>query len=126
MLEHAQRGGLHYDWLLEDPRDPAGPLVAFRVAVPWEHWARTGAIMLTALPPHRRRYLDYQGPLSGARGSVRRVGRGLAGVRRWECGHAALELRLAAPRAHALGTISMSPIRPGHWRGKILTTASSR
>lgn len=65
VLEHAGHGPRHWDlmfetgdalatWSLERPPDAATPVSA------------------EALPDHRIAYLDYEGPISGDRGSVTR------------------------------------------------------
>ncbi len=51
MLEH---GGRLRTWALSQPPDTPGPIPA------------------EALPDHRLAYLDYEGPISGGRGEVRR------------------------------------------------------
>jgi hypothetical protein len=86
LLRHTLTTGCHYDWLLEDPAAPPGRglLVAVRIPRPSEHWhaattAATAAavtMLAVALPPHRRRYLHYQGPLTDRRGHVVRVDAG--------------------------------------------------
>jgi hypothetical protein len=63
----------HWDFLLE----------AGEVLRAWRLLAKpTAGVEVPAEPnfPHRRLYLDYEGPLSGDRGSVRRWG---AGVFEW-------------------------------------------
>jgi hypothetical protein len=67
----------HYDWLLADRPGPAG-LRTFRTPHPWWQWARRGRIALAALPRHRRRYLDWTGPLTGGRGWVHPAAAGRA------------------------------------------------
>lgn len=65
VLEHDHPRGLHWDlmiesgamlrtWALAEPPDAAGPVRA------------------EALADHRPAYLDYEGPVSGGRGTVRR------------------------------------------------------
>ena len=77
LLHHAgSTRGPHHDWLIVDPttrgrRD--APLWTARVAAPWRDWRALGRFTLTALPPHRRRYLSWQGALTAGRGHVRRV-----------------------------------------------------
>lgn len=64
----SRRGGDHYDWMFETE----GGL--------WT-WAtddslssdRPAMIAATRLPDHRTEYLDYEGPVSGNRGTVSRV-----------------------------------------------------
>ena len=75
ILEH-HRDGVHWDFLVED-----GP--ALRT------WAVDALIVAgvdlpaRALAPHRRLYLDYEGPIAGGRGDVRRWDRGRAWVEEW-------------------------------------------
>jgi hypothetical protein len=59
----------HYDLLFETA--PGSPLASWRC----DSWPPEGG-ELTALPPHRRRYLTYEGPIEGDRGRVRRVAEG--------------------------------------------------
>lgn len=91
ILEHTEgtgftRGthssGVHWDWLFAV--DHAGPLKTWsghpllsQSAIRGSHLVgkRTSVI---ALPDHRRRYLEYDGPLSRSRGHVRGLLRGVA------------------------------------------------
>ncbi len=73
ILEHtgsaSYKPGIHWDLFCEDGDSlrawefPESPL-----AVPRQ--------LVKALPAHRLHYLDYEGPLSGDRGTVRRVAAG--------------------------------------------------
>jgi hypothetical protein len=71
LLEHTTAdGSVHLDWLIEQPGLPVEHrLIAFRCSTdpaggpPW-----TGE----RLPDHRAFYLEYEGPISGGRGVVRR------------------------------------------------------
>lgn len=85
-------GSHHYDWLIEpmgsaaaaaDDDAMADPdrreLIAWRLPHPPDGAAES-SMKADRLPPHRRRYLDYEGPISGGRGSVRRVSSGEAEV----------------------------------------------
>ena len=76
----------HFDWLLVDPAyplDERAPLCTFRVDRPWEDWLGIGRLTLTPLPPHRRRYLTWQGNLSDHRGHVRQHARALYQPQLW-------------------------------------------
>jgi hypothetical protein len=67
ILEHTL-SGIHYDLMLEE----GGIFKTWRlsgVLIPGQQVAE-------ALPAHRLHYLDYEGPVSGNRGSVRRMARG--------------------------------------------------
>ena len=69
ILEH-DHPTLHWDLMLE-----AGDVLqTWRLAQPPE--GTTGQIAATALADHRLLYLDYEGPISGHRGSVRRWDKG--------------------------------------------------
>ena len=70
VLRHVGHDRPHFDLMLE--RD-GGSLRTFRV----EKWPVTGRQELTPLADHRRVYLGYEGPVSGGRGSVRRVEAGV-------------------------------------------------
>jgi hypothetical protein len=85
VLEH-RWDGVHWDFLVED-----GP--ALRT------WAVDAAIVAGVdlpareLPAHRAIYLDYEGEVSGGRGSVRRRDRGTCEVVAWGPGLVRLDLR---------------------------------
>lgn len=97
LLEHRWEG-VHYDFLLETE----GKLRAWRLKEP----LRPGTQPAEANFDHRLLYLDYEGPISGDRGEVKRLDRG------------AYEGALSPARAEVtlLGEI---------WRGKLLLTAQS-
>ncbi len=81
LLYHAAPAavGPHYDWLIVDPATLGqcdGQLWTARVGHPWSDWRTLGRFTLTPLPPHRRRYLSWQGNLSAGRGHVRTAARG--------------------------------------------------
>ena len=61
----------HFDLLLEDPSLPGD-----RRCRTWRLRAdprASGAAFGAAIEPHRAGYLDYEGPVSGGRGAVRRL-----------------------------------------------------
>lgn len=65
---HAERG-THYDLMLELD----GKLLTWAIPEPPRAGLQTA---VTKLPDHRLAYLDYEGPISGDRGEVRRVDAG--------------------------------------------------
>jgi len=67
LLQH-DWDGTHYDLMLEE----AGVLKTWRLSLPLTDQPQDA----TALSAHRLLYLDYEGPISGNRGVVRRVARG--------------------------------------------------
>lgn len=98
LLHHAAPGRPHYDWLIVDPStlgQPDARLWTVRVESHWREWAARGRVELTPLPPHRRRYLDWQGTLSGGRGQVRTAGRGVVVPHLWTPHRIELTLRTA-------------------------------
>lgn len=68
--------GTHWDFLVEDGE-------ALRTWAIDEPIVPGAILKARALPPHRPIYLDYEGPISGDRGHVRRLDRGEAAVVAW-------------------------------------------
>ncbi|MEM9346364.1 MAG: hypothetical protein AAGB26_07090 [Planctomycetota bacterium] len=88
IVEHTTPAGVHHDWLIEDPRlpNPHAPdakLWTARVTPPPQHWPKLKRFDFTVIPPHRRIYLDYQGPVSGNRGDVKRLAKGTCYATIW-------------------------------------------
>lgn len=74
VLHHTGLAQPHFDLLLEAAPDQL--LLAFRLM----QWPAV-AERVERLADHRRIYLDYEGPISGGRGSVRRVCTGQCVIR---------------------------------------------
>lgn len=70
VLRHDGIPDPHFDLMFEF--EPGAPLRTWRSPV----WPITGRTRLVPLEPHRPAYLDYEGPVSGGRGHVRRVAGG--------------------------------------------------
>lgn len=84
VLEHHWRG-IHWDLLLEN-----GPaLRTWSVDAPIEPGREQPA---RARPDHRMIYLEYEGPISGDRGHVRRVAEGVYTPSVWEAERIVVEL----------------------------------
>jgi hypothetical protein len=71
-------GSTHYDWLLERAHaadGSEGALMAWRMTErPDSGIIEVGAMCRgERMADHRRLYLDYEGPISGGRGEVRRI-----------------------------------------------------
>ena len=103
-------GSWHYDWLLERPAGGAAGLVAFRVGERVDRGP--GTWEAERIADHRTRYLDYEGPISGGRGSVRRVAAGACRLE--EEGEAVLRVRLDL--GELSGEVVGRPIGAGRWR----------
>ena len=119
LLLHTTEAGRHYDWLIGTPdhrKAPDARLWTARVEHPTGDWTALGRFGLTALPPHRREYLHYQGPISDGRGRVARVDRGRALIRGWWCGRIVLDVRLM----HFRGCIEVSAIAGDAWRASVI------
>ena len=75
VLRHEGVPQPHFDLMIETM--PGGPLMTWR-SLSWPILAETN---LTRLGEHRRDYLEFEGPLSGDRGHVRRVAQGTCDVK---------------------------------------------
>ena len=72
----------HYDWMIQPTgAGPDAPLISYRVAARPDDPALTDFEALR-IGVHRAEYLSFEGQVSGARGSVRRVARGEATILR--------------------------------------------
>ena len=67
VLQHSGFGDPHFDLMFET--SPGSPLATWRC----DQWPFGEQPNLEPLGDHRRAYLDYEGPVSGNRGTVRRV-----------------------------------------------------
>jgi hypothetical protein len=84
VLEHRWQG-VHWDLMFED----GGVLRTWAVDTP----IRPGAgLPARPLADHRLAYLDYEGPISGDRGTVRRLDRGTYRATVWTPGLVRVEL----------------------------------
>lgn len=96
----------HFDFLVEPPEPfpgaDAGRLWTARMDLSPAEWAKAGTFPLVALPPHRRDYLTYEGPVSGGRGNVKRVDAGEAAAKFWTADAIELELRLGTFSGHLM------------------------
>lgn len=72
-LHHEGVPDPHYDLLFET--SPGSPLATWRA----RNWPLQCGDYLIRIADHRNVYLDYEGPVSGDRGTVRRVASGRCG-----------------------------------------------
>ncbi len=116
LLLHVTPAGRHHDWLFEAPGAPGGigPLVCFRVGPDSGAWAEARRLVFDRLADHRRRYLDYEGSLSGGRGRVRRVDVGSVVPRLWSVDRAVLEVRLGG----FAGGVILRRVGRARWLGE--------
>lgn len=94
VLLHVLPGSTHHDWLFE--RQPGGPLAAFRT--PDRPDSLPASFRAARLPDHRSIYLTYEGPVSGGRGTVRRLAAGEARLLGSEPGILRVELEFLGVR----------------------------
>ena len=83
-------------WALQLPPDSPGPIPA------------------EALSDHRPAYLDYEGPISGGRGSVTRWDQGSYQLQHH--GPSERVALLAGEKLHGRATLRQSPERPDRWQ----------
>jgi hypothetical protein len=103
VLEH-DHPGLHWDFLLEE----GDHLRGWRLV---EAPHAGGTIAAKAMADHRLLYLDYQGPVSGGRGEVRRWDAGEYSVQ--QSNAAGLSLRLQGRRFQ--GTVMLQCREGQEW-----------
>jgi len=77
ILFHTGHGGDHLDLLL-DLQD--GPLATWQLMASPIDIGKATSIAAAKLPDHRRKYLEYEGTISGGRGEVKRVDAGSVDV----------------------------------------------
>ncbi|GIX00897.1 MAG: hypothetical protein KatS3mg111_4229 [Pirellulaceae bacterium] len=81
----SQTGNNHWDLMFDQPDG----LLTFRLlALPVPSDPRQGhRVTAVRLPTHRRKYLEYEGPLSGQRGHVQRVAGGTYHAKKQDLPH---------------------------------------
>jgi hypothetical protein len=107
LLIHDSPRGLHYDLLLESG-DVLKTWALPQLPVP------DVEMDCDALPDHRLIYLDYEGPLSGGRGTVARFDRGTFEVETWTPDEVAV--RISAEKLVGRLRLRQLPESPGRWR----------
>lgn len=73
LLHELPDGSSHVDWMIA--RDPAGqePLISFRLQHRIDELLPGQRVSAQRIADHRPAYLEYEGPISEDRGSVRRL-----------------------------------------------------
>jgi hypothetical protein len=112
LLRHDTPAGLHYDWLMTDPNDVAGKLWTARVDVPSFQWQELACFDAEPTFAHRRKYLTFQGELSGNRGRVRRIDQGFADPQLWTASRIVVHINMN----HFAGTIQLCKQSDVLWR----------
>lgn len=99
-------GGWHFDWMLQRSSGAEG-LLTFRVESRPDQ-PGFGFFEADRLDDHRTAYLDYEGEVSGGRGSVRRVASGVLVSLDEEGGRLEVEIDVEGERWRWLG-VPMEP-----------------
>jgi len=107
ILRHDAPRGRHFDLMLERGR----ALVTWALGEPPEPGLETDA---EPLPDHRIAYLDYEGPISGGRGSVTRWDHGEFDIIEWSDTRRVVELR--GEKLTCRATIERISEEPAKWR----------
>lgn len=119
LLRHDTRHGAHYDWLFAPPAalgDPQAPLWSARVGHPSWCWPVTRHWSVHQLDDHRCAYLAYQGPVSGDRGSVKRIDAGHVRPVLWSAGRIVINLQFQ----HCVGLVRLDRVAGTRWRAQLL------
>lgn len=115
ILKHDAPRGLHWDLLLET----AGLLAAWAIVRSPDE---PGEIPAEKLPDHRRVYLEYEGPISGNRGTVTRWDRGEYRILRRREGF--LELSVRGRRWHGVVRLTRCEAGPEAWSCRYLPASA--
>jgi hypothetical protein len=119
LLLHRTTEETHHDWLVGTPdhhRDAGSRLWAARVRPASGDWRGLGCFDLDVIAPHRRTYLDYQGPVAGNRGYVTRADRGTATIRLWSRDRIVWDVRMRG----FIGTIGARRLTETLWRAAVV------
>ncbi|MHC4709490.1 MAG: hypothetical protein ACYTA3_03465 [Planctomycetota bacterium] len=107
LLHELPDGSRHVDWMIaQDPRG-RDPLVTFQVQQRVDDLPAGRRIEAVRIADHRPAYLAYEGPVSGDRGTVKRLARGTAAV---------LDERPEGWRVEVCWEAPPGPSRPQHLR----------
>ena len=115
LLKHDAPAGVHYDWMLEPPGTGLQRLWTCRVYWPVAQWPTKGTWEVEVIAPHRRDFLDYQGPLTHGRGTVSRIERGLYTQLTWLDDRLELDLTFSCWSHH----IHLEQIDGARWQAAI-------
>ena len=107
VLQHDGPKGTHWDFMLER----GAVLATWSLAQPPDSAPPQTA---EALPDHRPAFLEYEGPISGGRGSVSRWDRGTYRVERQSATE--LAVALSGEKLTGRALLEQPPDAPGQWR----------
>jgi hypothetical protein len=116
ILRHAGPRGVHWDLLLETGE-------SLRTWALEQEPAPGATIACQPLPDHRPLYLDYEGPVSGERGTVARWDRGMYEVESESTDE--LVVQLAGERLSGRTTLTREPGDSGAWKFFLYSSRSA-
>jgi len=118
LLHETPDGGSHHDWLLVDPNasdHERAPLWTARVAPASDRWAEIGRFELQRIAHHRLAYVTYEGPVSGGRGTVRRIDEGGFTAIEWTEDRIVLDLKMKGFQ----GRITLRRLSDDRWEAVV-------
>ncbi|GMV27285.1 MAG: hypothetical protein AMXMBFR58_33160 [Phycisphaerae bacterium] len=103
VLQHLlPTGTSHLDWLIQTSTDPESRVMAFRVAARPD-MASLLVFSAERIGDHRAFYLDHEGEVTGGRGHVSRVARGVVSMVKVGSGKIELEADFGRGPEHLTG-----------------------
>lgn len=117
VLEHDSPEGLHWDLLVEWDAAARTWRLPSPPAMPDAPAGSNEQTACVALADHRLRYLDYEGPISGGRGTVRRWDAGT--YRLVEDAPGRLVIDCWGQRIEGRWILEQVPQSPGGWRATL-------
>ena len=115
LMRHETKAGGHYDWMLQTPasvKDLNARLWTARVNLPSWCWSNQSPWDLEMIGEHRSAYLTYEGPLTGGRGTVRRVDSGWVEPHLWSPDRIVFDMGMT----HCCGRIQLERRDESHWQ----------
>lgn len=76
LLHELPDGSSHFDWLIAPDTGGLRPLVSFRLGQRVDQLRPGMALAAERIAEHRPAWIDLEGPVSGGRGTARRLARG--------------------------------------------------
>jgi hypothetical protein len=115
-------GSHHFDWLIAQDQNGTMPLRSFRIAQALHELRPSETLSANNIQDHRPAYLNYEGPVSGERGTVKQVARGTIRV----SGKSMVEIRWGQSPENRPGMIqALQLVREKNLSWKVICVANS-